>query len=184
MNQVAPGSQEVTSLSSGMSVSDIEMEISSRTPEPSSDPDPVPRRLSFSQETPTADGGTKDQQDGQEEATPPSDLLTVPAATDVDDVTYVARCVAVTEERAGAEERDGVVDGGLEEALGAVVSSLDDYRGQFPELQRLEDELKLLQVTLKVRLPQVTQRLLQSNNGRSHPALPSTCSCASLTAVT
>lgn len=143
------------SLSSGMSVSDIEMEISSRTPEPSSDPDPIPRRLSFSQEAPAAGGGTKKE---QEQATPPCDLLAVPAATDVDDVTYVARCVAVEEEeQAGAGQRDGVVDSGLEEALGAVVSSLDDYRGQFPELQLLEDELKLLQVTLKVRPPQVTQ---------------------------
>lgn len=157
MTKAAPGSQEEMSLSSGMSVSDIEMEISSRTPEPSSDPDPLPRRLSFSQETP-AEGGTKGQQDEQKQATPPSDLLAAPAATqEVADVTYVARCVAVEEEQVGADERDGVVDSGLEEALGAVVSSLDDYRGQFPELQLLEDELKRLQVTLKVRLPQVTQ---------------------------
>lgn len=157
MSKVAPESQEEMSLSSGMSVSDIEMEIS-RTPEPSSDPDPLPRRLSFSKETPTADGGTKGQQKGQKQATPPTDLLTRPAASqDADDVTYVARCVAVEEEQVGGEERDGVVDSGLDEALGAVVSSLDDYRGQFPELQLLEDELKLLQVTLKVRFPQVTQ---------------------------
>ncbi|XP_056908278.1 rho family-interacting cell polarization regulator 1 isoform X3 [Takifugu flavidus] len=152
MTKAAPGSQEEMSLSSGMSVSDIEMEISSRTPEPASDPDPLPRRLSFSQETPTrpAEGGTKGQQDEQKQATPPSDLLAAPAATqEVADVTYVARCVAVEEEQVGADERDAVVDSGLEEALGAVVSSLDDYRGQFPELQLLEDELKLLQVTLK-----------------------------------
>lgn len=159
MTKEAPESQEEMSLSSGMSVSDIEMEIS-RTPEPSSDPDPLPRRLSFSTETPTptADGGTEGQQNDQKQATPPSDLLTVPAATqDVADVTYVARCVVVEEEQVGADQRDAVVDSGLEEALGAVVSSLDDYRGQFPELQLLEDELKLLQVTLKVRVLQVTQ---------------------------
>ncbi|KAF7645110.1 hypothetical protein LDENG_00209970 [Lucifuga dentata] len=58
------------------------------------------------------------------------------------DVTYAARRVTVEEEML-------VVDSGLEDALGALVSSLDDYRGQFPELQLLEQELKLLQVTLK-----------------------------------
>lgn len=39
----------------------------------------------------------------------------------------------------------------LEEALSAVMSSLDDYRGQFPELQVLEQELKLLEEVLTVR---------------------------------
>uniref|UniRef100_A0A671NNY2 Protein FAM65A-like n=1 Tax=Sinocyclocheilus anshuiensis TaxID=1608454 RepID=A0A671NNY2_9TELE len=42
-------------------------------------------------------------------------------------------------------------DSGLEEALGAVLSSLDDYRGQFPELQVLEQELKLLEEVLTVQ---------------------------------
>lgn len=77
------------------------------------------------------------------------------ALEDSGDVTYVAHRVSVDEEGAGADcvSREGikVVDSGLEDALGAVVSSLDDYRGQFPELQLLEQELKLLQVTLKVR---------------------------------
>lgn len=41
-------------------------------------------------------------------------------------------------------------DSRLEEALGAVLSSLDDYRGQFPELQVLEQELKLLEEALTV----------------------------------
>ncbi|XP_062276272.1 rho family-interacting cell polarization regulator 1 isoform X1 [Scomber scombrus] len=69
------------------------------------------------------------------------------------DVTFVAHRVSVDEEGAGADclSREGnkLVDSGLEDALGNVVSSLDDYRGQFPELQLLEQELKLLQVTLK-----------------------------------
>ncbi|XP_044213513.1 rho family-interacting cell polarization regulator 1 isoform X1 [Thunnus albacares] len=69
------------------------------------------------------------------------------------DVTYMAHRVSVEEEGAGADclSREGgrLVDSGLEDALGTVVSSLDDYRGQFPELQLLEQELKLLQVTLK-----------------------------------
>uniref|UniRef100_A0A3B4BBT3 FAM65 N-terminal domain-containing protein n=1 Tax=Periophthalmus magnuspinnatus TaxID=409849 RepID=A0A3B4BBT3_9GOBI len=51
------------------------------------------------------------------------------------------------------EEEDEAVDSelalALGEALGAVVSSIDDYRGQFPELQLLEQELKLLQTTLE-----------------------------------
>ncbi|XP_026143342.1 rho family-interacting cell polarization regulator 1-like isoform X1 [Carassius auratus] len=42
-------------------------------------------------------------------------------------------------------------DSGLVEALGAVLSSLDDYRGQFPELQVLEQELKLLEEALTER---------------------------------
>lgn len=160
MNKVAAELQEEMSLSSGMSISDIEMEISSRTPELSglapSEPDLQPRRLSFSTKAVamTADGATDTQQDGKKQAPPTSDLAAFPTTpADVDDGTYVARCVAVEEEQVGvgADERDGVVEGGLEEALGAVVSSLDDYRGQFPELQLLEDELKLLQVNLKVR---------------------------------
>ncbi|KAI4877903.1 hypothetical protein NFI96_016787 [Prochilodus magdalenae] len=40
---------------------------------------------------------------------------------------------------------------GLDEALNAVVSSLDDYRGQFPELQVLEQELRLLEEDLTGR---------------------------------
>lgn len=41
-------------------------------------------------------------------------------------------------------------DSCLGEALSAVMSSLDDYRGQFPELQALEQELKLLEEALRV----------------------------------
>lgn len=52
---------------------------------------------------------------------------------------------------AGAHDHDSPVDGDLEEALGNVVSSLADYRVQFPELHLLENELKLLLVLLKVR---------------------------------
>lgn len=144
---MAAESQEVMSTSSGMSISDIEMEVSSRTPELSEvtalDPDLLPQRLSFSEET----AATDSRQDGGKQSPPTPDLSAIPTtAADVDDGTYLARCVAVEE-----EEQVGVMDSGLEEALGAVVSSLDDYRGQFPELQLLEDELKLLQVHLKVR---------------------------------
>ncbi|XP_075796778.1 rho family-interacting cell polarization regulator 1 isoform X2 [Pelodiscus sinensis] len=40
------------------------------------------------------------------------------------------------------------VDCGLEEAIGSLGSALDDYRGQFPELQPLERELKRLEEIL------------------------------------
>ncbi|TKS74019.1 Rho family-interacting cell polarization regulator 1 [Collichthys lucidus] len=71
------------------------------------------------------------------------------------DLMYIARRVSVEEDLPSADadclstEGGGPVDSGLEDALGTVVSSLDDYRGQFPELQLLEQELKLLQATLK-----------------------------------
>ncbi|XP_053479144.1 rho family-interacting cell polarization regulator 1 isoform X1 [Ictalurus furcatus] len=42
-------------------------------------------------------------------------------------------------------------DSGLDEALSALLSSLDDYRGQFPELQVLEQELRLLEEALTGR---------------------------------
>uniref|UniRef100_A0A8C7IK45 RHO family interacting cell polarization regulator 1 n=1 Tax=Oncorhynchus kisutch TaxID=8019 RepID=A0A8C7IK45_ONCKI len=48
-------------------------------------------------------------------------------------------------------EKQQAVDSGIEEALSAVISSLDDYRGQFPELQVLEQELQLLEETLTGR---------------------------------
>lgn len=38
----------------------------------------------------------------------------------------------------------------LNEALGALLSSLDDYRGQFPELHMLEQEVRLLEEALTV----------------------------------
>lgn len=47
--------------------------------------------------------------------------------------------------------RGKVVDSGLEEAISLLGSALDDYRGQFPELQPLERELKRLEEILLVR---------------------------------
>lgn len=47
--------------------------------------------------------------------------------------------------------RAKVVDSGLEEAISLLGSALDDYRGQFPELQPLERELKHLEEMLLVR---------------------------------
>ncbi|XP_048828311.1 rho family-interacting cell polarization regulator 1 isoform X2 [Brienomyrus brachyistius] len=45
----------------------------------------------------------------------------------------------------GQEAQKPGADRSLEEALSAVISSLDDYRGQFPELQGLEEELRHLE---------------------------------------
>ncbi|XP_037308457.2 rho family-interacting cell polarization regulator 1-like [Pungitius pungitius] len=164
-------SGEVISLTSGLSVNDIEMELPSRTPEPpccaASDADTSPTRLGIFKESPTPDDVT-DQRRKQSDPScsvpsysnsasqmfthSPPECTTRPESADL---TYVARLVSVEEEKSGAgadclsEEGDGPVDSGLEDALVAVISSLDDYRGQFPELQLLEQELRLLQVTLK-----------------------------------
>ncbi|XP_074534121.1 rho family-interacting cell polarization regulator 1 isoform X2 [Halichoeres trimaculatus] len=162
---------EAMSVASGLSVNDIEMEVNSRTQEqpcsPVTDTDTVPERLVTVQESASADNVADQHQAGVSTPSSPStgavDTTTTPSQTnteshshtelstlpDTTDVTYVARRVAVEEEVPGAGEGDGPVDSGLEEALSAVVSSMDDYRGQFPELQILEQELKLLQVTLK-----------------------------------
>ncbi|KAM3609102.1 uncharacterized protein V6R79_009834 [Siganus canaliculatus] len=161
-------SGEVISLVSSISINDIEMEMPSRTPEL------LPDRLSIFQGNKSAAGGP--DQDKKKQDVPSSVLVSSPPKIEVvdpspplemntqphqegnmvpegGDVTYVAERVIVEEDMPEADcvlrEGDSPVDSGLEEALGSVVSSLDDYRGQFPELQLLEQELKLLQVTLK-----------------------------------
>ncbi|XP_030282155.1 rho family-interacting cell polarization regulator 1 isoform X2 [Sparus aurata] len=167
-------SGEVMSLASGLSINDIEMEMPSRTPEPPSsavtDTDLSPRRLADVEE---ADKVTDQHRNGKKQDTwspvltstshrsegvdpnSPLHLNTLNTLPESGDVMYVACRVSVEEDLSGpgadclSREDDGVVDNWLEDALGAVVSSLDDYRGQFPELQLLEQELKLLQVTLK-----------------------------------
>ncbi|XP_067390505.1 rho family-interacting cell polarization regulator 1 isoform X2 [Emydura macquarii macquarii] len=45
-------------------------------------------------------------------------------------------------------QRQKLADSGLEEAISSLGSALDDYRGQFPELQPLERELKRLEEIL------------------------------------
>ncbi|XP_040894213.1 rho family-interacting cell polarization regulator 1 isoform X2 [Toxotes jaculatrix] len=175
-------SGEVMSLASGISINDIEMEMSSRTPEPPSsvatDTAVSPRKLGAVEENATADDVTDQLPVGMEQDASSSVLASSSPSTEgmnsntpsqastlqhlecstlpqSGDVTYVARRVPVEEVMPGADadclskEGDGPVDCGLEDALGSVVSTLDDYRGQFPELQLLEQELKLLQVTLK-----------------------------------
>ncbi|XP_069575738.1 rho family-interacting cell polarization regulator 1 isoform X1 [Brachyistius frenatus] len=170
-------SGEVMSLASGISINDIEMEMPGRTPEsPSSaaaDGSMSPKELCVVEENTTADDVTdpnliREQQDTScsvlTSSSPRTEGVDTPSQTNTyphlecsilpesGDVMYVARRVPVEEDvsREGEGLGDsGPVDSGLEDALGTVVSSLDDYRGQFPELQLLEQELKLLQVTLK-----------------------------------
>ncbi|XP_053090804.1 rho family-interacting cell polarization regulator 1 isoform X1 [Pangasianodon hypophthalmus] len=61
--------------------------------------------------------------------------------------TEVDSCPGDREKMEDTEAKDS----GLEEALSALLSSLDDYRGQFPELQVLEQELRLLEEALTGR---------------------------------
>ncbi|KAL1784061.1 FAM65A isoform X2 [Sigmodon hispidus] len=49
------------------------------------------------------------------------------------------------------EENGGTGDKKLEEALGTLMAALDDYRGQFPELQGLEQEVTRLESLLMQR---------------------------------
>lgn len=49
------------------------------------------------------------------------------------------------------EATEGAGDKRLEEALGTLMAALDDYRGQFPELQGLEQEVTRLESLLMVR---------------------------------
>ncbi|KAM9502973.1 rho family-interacting cell polarization regulator 1-like isoform 2-T2 [Salvelinus alpinus] len=77
-----------------------------------------------------------------------------------EEISYTAhRAVVVEAEKPGPVvvasptegEKQQAVDSEVEEALSAVIASLDDYRGQFPELQVLEQELRLLEETLTGR---------------------------------
>ncbi|RXM33037.1 Protein FAM65A [Acipenser ruthenus] len=53
--------------------------------------------------------------------------------------------------RAAPSEKAKPVDSGVEEALNTLISTLDDYRGQFPELQLLEQETRHLEEILMQR---------------------------------
>ncbi|KAM8861613.1 rho family-interacting cell polarization regulator 1 isoform 1-T1 [Synchiropus picturatus] len=125
------------SVVSAVSVNDIEMELPDRTPEPSAPAaaDATPERV---EENSLVEPG--DRPEETLDLTSPGTNSMVESG----DVTYLARRVSVEE-----DVSEVPLDSGLENALGSVVSSLDDYRGQFPELQLLEQELRLLQVTLK-----------------------------------
>lgn len=160
---------DVTSLVSGISIYGMNLEMPNRTTEPLSsvatDTDMSLRRPEIITEhirSPdvTAQHSNKEQQDASRWVRSPCtlwkervDLDSLPllegkTVLESTDGTYVARRVSVEEK---TSDRLCIEGDGLEDALGDVVSTLDDYRGQFPELQLLEQELKLLQATLKVR---------------------------------
>lgn len=144
-------SGDVMSLVSGISINDIEMEVSSRTPESPTSAD-----------TDTAVDVTDPHPVRTQHNTSTSVDISAPLRAGADcnavesgDMTYLALRVPVAEDIPASSSNclsakgDGPVDSGLEDALVAVLSSIDDYRGPFSELQLLEQELKLLQVTLK-----------------------------------
>ncbi|KAM4734702.1 rho family-interacting cell polarization regulator 1 isoform 2-T2 [Anableps anableps] len=166
-------SADVTSLVSGISINDIE--VPSRTSEPAS-PTLVHTEISPSlcvvEESPVASPITDPLIYPHEESFFPQterdehntlfkpntlyhDLECTDTSTATRNGTYRAQKVLVEEDRpcVGASwlpgGSDGVVDSELEDALEILLFSLDDYRGQFPELQTLEQNLRLLQVTLK-----------------------------------
>eukprot|EP00061_Rhincodon_typus_P013937 g40632.t1 len=68
----------------------------------------------------------------------------VPSAASTEEKTKL------TDQKTGPTEYGKVkpVDAGIEEALMTLNSTLDDYRGQFPELQKLELEVKRLEEVL------------------------------------
>lgn len=182
---------EAMSLGSGISISDIEMEIPDITPEPQStvttDTNMSPERHCVIKGNTKAYNVTYQHPIRKKQKTSSCALATCllrtervhpnPVSqtntcthlecntpTESQDITYLARWVSVKDEISpmGGDdlfsEGDGLVDSSLEDALGAVVSSLEDCRGQFPELQLLEHELKLLQVTLKVRMKCINKK--------------------------
>ncbi|KAM8776570.1 rho family-interacting cell polarization regulator 1 isoform 2-T2 [Rhynchonycteris naso] len=76
----------------------------------------------------------------QSPSPPPSPLAPVPQHSDL------SLAMAAQAPVPGATETAG--DRRLEEALGALMAALDDYRGQFPELQGLEQEVTRLESLL------------------------------------
>ncbi|XP_061243568.1 rho family-interacting cell polarization regulator 1 isoform X3 [Bos javanicus] len=79
----------------------------------------------------------------QSPSIPPSPLAPVPQHPD----PKVARATPAPVPGAAG----GAGDRRLEEALGALMAALDDYRGQFPELQGLEQEVTRLESLLMQR---------------------------------
>ncbi|CAL8263721.1 unnamed protein product [Merluccius merluccius] len=156
---------EVTCPTSPISVNDIEMEL----PEPQGVvvADNLSNCVVEEEVNPNAAQPTPaelEDWDSLTQAAPRQEspaLQTEETSESTEDGTFLAHRVPLDPEKragggaSGEEEEEGegegLVDSGVEEALEMVVSSLDDYRGQFPELQLLEQELRLLQLTLKVR---------------------------------
>lgn len=131
------------SLVSGTSVSDIEIEWPSTTPEP---PSPSASQTNMSPEGLCADQLLLEHPKGE------SVVTMSPRTEEEQNAQSTEKEEPYVEAQSLPSKGDGLVDTGLEDALETLLSCLDDYRGQFPDLQILEEELRLLQVTLKVRM--------------------------------
>ncbi|XP_038857148.1 rho family-interacting cell polarization regulator 1 isoform X2 [Salvelinus namaycush] len=190
---------EATSLQSGISINDIEMEMPARAEsasvpaetvvvrEPSEQPAPATVTGEESRPESRYSAGSIESDTGLEVVSgavsevDPELQSSAPTRTDAvsqqgasldlradsqaqtqstEEISYTAhRAVVVEAEKPGPVvvasptegEKQQAVDSEVEEALSAVIASLDDYRGQFPELQVLEQELRLLEETLTGR---------------------------------
>ncbi|XP_030621726.1 rho family-interacting cell polarization regulator 1 isoform X2 [Chanos chanos] len=80
-----------------------------------------------------------------------SSLAAGPDADSPIQTPILTQAAVLEAERSAGGADINAADSGIEEALGAVISALDDYRGQFPELQVLEQELRLLEEALTGR---------------------------------
>uniref|UniRef100_A0A8C7QEG7 RHO family interacting cell polarization regulator 1 n=1 Tax=Oncorhynchus mykiss TaxID=8022 RepID=A0A8C7QEG7_ONCMY len=189
---------EATSLQSGISINDIEMEMPARAEsapvpaetvvvgEPSEPLAPATVTVEESRPESRYSAGSIESDMGLEVVSgavsevKPELQSSAPARTDAvsqqgtsldlradsqaqtqstEEISYTAHRAVVEEaEKPGPVvvanptegEKQQAVDSEVEEALSAVIASLDDYRGQFPELQVLEQELRLLEETLTV----------------------------------
>ncbi|XP_029490066.1 rho family-interacting cell polarization regulator 1 isoform X5 [Oncorhynchus nerka] len=187
---------EATSLQSGISINDIEMEMPARAEsapvpaetvvvgEPSEPLAPATVTMEESRPESRYSAGPIESDTGLEvvsgavSAVEPELQSSAPTRTDAvsqqgtsldlradsqaqtqstEEISYTAHRAVVEEaEKPGPVvvanptegEKQQAVDSEVEEALSAVIASLDDYRGQFPELQVLEQELRLLEETL------------------------------------
>uniref|UniRef100_A0A8C8H688 FAM65 N-terminal domain-containing protein n=1 Tax=Oncorhynchus tshawytscha TaxID=74940 RepID=A0A8C8H688_ONCTS len=187
---------EATSLQSGISINDIEMEMPARAEsapvpaetvvvgEPSEPLTPATVTVEESRPESRYSAGSIESDTGLEvvsgavSAVEPELQNSAPTRTDAvsqqgtsldlradsqaqtqstEEISYTAHRAVVEEaEKPGPVveanptegEKQQAVDSEVEEALSAVIASLDDYRGQFPELQVLEQELRLLEETL------------------------------------
>ncbi|XP_021167391.2 rho family-interacting cell polarization regulator 1 isoform X2 [Fundulus heteroclitus] len=148
---------DIISLSSEISISDIEVPI--RAPEPASPLrcTDISPSLCVVEESPVGSPTTDPLIYPHDESfflPAEKDKLTH-TSTASRDGTYRAQKVLVEDDRpcVGASwlpgRRDNVVDSELEDSLEILLSALEDYRGMFPELQILEQNLRVLQVTLK-----------------------------------
>ncbi|XP_052330929.1 rho family-interacting cell polarization regulator 1 isoform X2 [Oncorhynchus keta] len=187
---------EATSLQSGISINDIEMEMPARAEsapvptetvvvgEPSGPLAPATVTMEESRPESRYSAGSIESDTGLEvvsgavSGVEPELQSSAPTRTDAvsqqgtsldlradsqaqtqstEEISYTAHRAVVEEaEKPGPVvvanptegEKQQAVDSEVEEALSAVIASLDDYRGQFPELQVLEQELRLLEETL------------------------------------